>query len=245
QPIAPKVPSPKPSPAHPLPSPYNDPIPDADKDRIIADMDEDVEVNLEETQAKAYNLDLQHSKKVFSMQEIEEEELAKVEEVLELVKAVMLMTEAKGEEEVTVHEKEIEKEGSKRQGESLEHEIAKKQRMDVEVEELKTHLQIMANDDDDVYTEATPLALKVSIVDYQIHHENNKPYYKIIRADGTHKLFLSFITILKNFDRNDLEILWKLVKERFKTIEPKNFSDDFLLNIFKIMFKKPNVEANV
>nr|GFC54250.1 hypothetical protein [Tanacetum cinerariifolium] len=62
--------------------------------RIIADMDEDVEVNLEETQAKAFNLDLQHSEKVFSMQEIEEEEPAEVEEVLEVVKAAMLMTEA-------------------------------------------------------------------------------------------------------------------------------------------------------
>nr|GEU94413.1 hypothetical protein [Tanacetum cinerariifolium] len=89
---------------------------------------------------------------------------------------------------------------------------AKKQRIDEEVEELKTHLQIVANDDDDdVYTEATPLALKVPVVDYQIHHENNKPYYKIIRADGTHKLFISFITLLKNFDREDLEMLWKLV----------------------------------
>nr|GFC28741.1 hypothetical protein [Tanacetum cinerariifolium] len=92
---------------------------------------------------------------------------------------------------------------------------------------------------------ATPLASKVPIVDYQIHYENNKPYYKIIRADGTHKLFLSFITLLKNFDREDLETLWKLVKERFKSTEPKNFSDDFLLNVLKIMFEKPNVEANV
>nr|GEW87384.1 putative ribonuclease H-like domain-containing protein [Tanacetum cinerariifolium] len=75
-----------------------------------------------------------------------------------------------------------------------------------EVEELKSHLQIVVNDDD-VYTEATPLALKVPVVDYQIHHENNKPFYKIIRADGTYKLFLSFITILKNFDREDLEML--------------------------------------
>nr|GFB94482.1 hypothetical protein [Tanacetum cinerariifolium] len=107
------------------------------------------------------------------------------------------------------------------------------------------HSEIMANDDDDVYTEATPLASKVPVVDYQIHHENNKPYYKIIRADGTHKLFLSFITLLKTFDREDLETLWKLVKERFKTTEPKNLSDDFLLNILKIMFKKPNIEANM
>nr|GEU98509.1 hypothetical protein [Tanacetum cinerariifolium] len=101
------------------------------------------------------------------------------------------------------------------------------------------------NDDDDVYTEATPLALKVPIVDYQIQQEHNKPYYKIIRADGTHQLFLSFITLLKNFDREDLEMLWKLVQEKLQSSEPKNFLDDFLLNTFKIMYEKPNVEASI
>nr|GEX21372.1 hypothetical protein [Tanacetum cinerariifolium] len=119
------------------------------------------------------------------------------------------------------------------------------QRINEEAEELKIHLQIVANDDDDVYIEATPLASKVPVVDYHIHHENNKPYYKIIRADGTYKLFLSFITLLKNFDKKDLETLWKLVKERFKTTEPKNFPDDFLLSILKIMFDKPNIKASV
>nr|GEV67697.1 putative ribonuclease H-like domain-containing protein [Tanacetum cinerariifolium] len=101
------------------------------------------------------------------------------------------------------------------------------------------------NDDDDVYTEATPLAFKVPVVDYQIHHENNKPYYKIIKADGIHQLFLSFITLLKKFDREALEMLWKLVQERFQSLEPKNFSDDFLLNTLKTMFEKPNVEASI
>nr|GEX66603.1 ribonuclease H-like domain-containing protein [Tanacetum cinerariifolium] len=43
----------------------------------------------------------------------------------------------------------------------------------------------------------------------------------------------------------DLETLWKLVKERFESTEPNNFSDDFLLNIIKIMFEKHNVKANV
>nr|GEX13230.1 hypothetical protein [Tanacetum cinerariifolium] len=80
--------------------------------------------------------------------------------------------------------------------------------MDEKTEELKRHLQIMSNDDDDVYTEATPLALK-------------------------------------NYDREDLKTFWKLVKERFETTEPKNFSDDFLLNILKIIFEKPVIEANV
>nr|GEZ09427.1 hypothetical protein [Tanacetum cinerariifolium] len=124
--------------------------------------------------------------------------------------------------------------------------LSRKHRIDEDVEEVKRHLQVIANDDDDdVYTKATSLASKVLVVDCHIHHENNKPYYKIIRADGTHKLFLSFITLLKNFDREDLETLWKLVKERFETIEPKNFLDEFLLNILKIMFEKPDIKANV
>nr|GEW02629.1 hypothetical protein [Tanacetum cinerariifolium] len=58
------------------------------------------------------------------------------------------------------------------------------EKLDEEVEELKRHLQIVPNDDD-VYTEATPLARKVPVVDYEIYTENNKPYYKIIRADGS------------------------------------------------------------
>nr|GEW00709.1 hypothetical protein [Tanacetum cinerariifolium] len=86
---------------------------------------------------------------------------------------------------------------------------------------------------------------KVPVVNYQIHTEHNKPYYKIIRADGTHQLFLSFISLLRNFDIEDLKMLWKIVQERFASLEPKNFSDDFLLNTLKTMFEKPNVKAHI
>nr|GEU45692.1 hypothetical protein [Tanacetum cinerariifolium] len=46
-------------------------------------------------------------------------------------------------------------------------------------------------------------------------------------------------------DVEDLESLWNIIKERFANTKPKNYSDDFLLNTLKIMFEKPNVEANV
>nr|GEV07651.1 putative ribonuclease H-like domain-containing protein [Tanacetum cinerariifolium] len=75
------------------------------------------------------------------------------------------------------------------------------------VEELKKHLQIMPNDDDDVYTEDTPLALKDPVVDYEIYSENNKPFYKIIRDDGSHQLFLSFLSLLWNLYKEYLEML--------------------------------------
>nr|GEU80579.1 hypothetical protein [Tanacetum cinerariifolium] len=66
---------------------------------------------------------------------------------------------------------------------------AKRQKLDEEEEELKRHLQIVPNEDNDVYIEATPLARKVPVVDYQIIELNNKPYYKIIRVDDTHQLY--------------------------------------------------------
>nr|GEU61403.1 hypothetical protein [Tanacetum cinerariifolium] len=88
----------------------------------------------------------------------------------------------KGEEQL----EEKASQALKRKSKSSKQQAVKKQKFDEEVEELKKHLQIIPNDEDNVYTEATPLALKVPVVDYQIHTENNKPYYKIIRADGTH-----------------------------------------------------------
>nr|GEU45766.1 hypothetical protein [Tanacetum cinerariifolium] len=58
----------------------------------------------------------------------------------------------------------------KRLNETPVEKAAKKQKLDEEVEELKRHLQIMPNEDDDVYTEATPLARKVPVVDYEIYN---------------------------------------------------------------------------
>nr|GEY55845.1 hypothetical protein [Tanacetum cinerariifolium] len=103
----------------------------------------------------------------------------------------------------------------KRMNESKEDKAAKKQKLDEEDEELKRHLQIVPNDDD-VYTEATPLARKVPVVDYEIYNENNKPYFKIKRVD-----------------------------ERFATTKPKNFSDDFLLITLGAMFEKPDIQAQI
>nr|GEZ82023.1 hypothetical protein [Tanacetum cinerariifolium] len=124
---------------------------------------------------------------------------------------------------------------------------AKRRRLkeDKDVEEIKQHLEIVLDEDDDVYIEATPLARKVPVVDYQIIHLNNKPRYKIIRADETHQLYVSFITLLKNFDREDLESLWRIVKERFSTSKPNNFSDEYLLTTLKTMFGRLDGQDNI
>nr|GEZ64358.1 hypothetical protein [Tanacetum cinerariifolium] len=92
---------------------------------------------------------------------------------------------------------------------TLAQKAAKRRKLNEEVEDLKRHLEIVPDEDDDVYTEATPLATK------------------------------------KNFDREDLKALWSLVKERFSTSKPKNFSDYFLLTTLGAMFKKPDEQAQL
>nr|GFD16670.1 hypothetical protein [Tanacetum cinerariifolium] len=47
---------------------------------------------------------------------------------------------------------------------------AKRRKLNEEVEDLKRHLEIVPDEDDDVYTKATPLARKVPVVDYETIH---------------------------------------------------------------------------
>nr|GEW94061.1 hypothetical protein [Tanacetum cinerariifolium] len=72
---------------------------DADKDVTLEEidaevtMDADVHGRLEESQAKVYHLDLEHAKKVLTMQDTDEAEPAEVEEVIKVVTTAKLMTE--------------------------------------------------------------------------------------------------------------------------------------------------------
>nr|GEV55662.1 hypothetical protein [Tanacetum cinerariifolium] len=74
---------------------------------------------------------------------------------------------------------------------------AKERKLNAEMKDLKRHLEIVPDEDDDFYTEATSLVRK------------------------------------------------SLVKKRFSTSKPKNFSDDFLLTTLGGMFEKPDAQAQV
>ncbi|GJY65050.1 putative ribonuclease H-like domain-containing protein [Tanacetum coccineum] len=112
---------------------------------------------------------------------------------------------------------------SKRAGEELEQESSKKQKLeeDKESEELKQCLEIVPDNGDDVTIYAIPLSTKSpTIVEYKIHKEGKKSFFQIIRVDGKHQMYLTFGKMLKNFDREDLEVLWSIVKAIFKKTEP-------------------------
>ncbi|GJZ82122.1 reverse transcriptase domain-containing protein [Tanacetum coccineum] len=104
------------------------------------------------------------------------------------------------------------KSSSKRVGTKLEQESIKKQNLDEDKEtaELQRLIEVVP-DKEEVAIDAIPLATKrPSVVDYKIRKEGKKTYYYIIRADGSSKMYLVFSHMLKIFNREDLETLWKL-----------------------------------
>ncbi|GJS39358.1 hypothetical protein Tco_0564401 [Tanacetum coccineum] len=131
--------------------------------------------------------------------------------------------------------------------EELEQESSKKQKLeeDKESEELKKCLEIVPDDRDYVTIDATSLSIKSpSIFNWKIHKEGKKSYYQIIRADGSSKMYLVFSHMLKSFDREDLETLYKLVKAKYGSTRLVEDLDLVLYGDLKIIFE-PHVEDNV
>nr|GEU32134.1 hypothetical protein [Tanacetum cinerariifolium] len=129
---------------------------------------------------------------------------------------------------------------SKRAGEELEQESVKTQRIKEENEsvKLKRCLEIVPDDGDDVTIDAIPLSTKyLTIVDYKIYKEWRKSYFQFIRADGNSLMYLTFKKMLKNFNREDLKVLWSIVKARFEKIKPLNYMDNLLFRCLKTMFE--------
>nr|GEY26689.1 hypothetical protein [Tanacetum cinerariifolium] len=112
-------------------------------------------------------------------------------------------------------------------------------------EEDSRALKRLSESQEDKTAKKQKLDEEVPVVDYEIYTKNNKPYYKFKRADSSHQLYRSFLSMLRNFDREDLEVLWNLVKEIFAFTKPNNFSNDFLLTTLGAMFEKPVIQAQI
>nr|GFA04122.1 hypothetical protein [Tanacetum cinerariifolium] len=114
--------------------------------------------------------------------------------------------------------KEAQKSSTKRTAESLESDVSKKQKVDENVEpdidateELKKCMKIVPDEEDEVLIKATPISSRSpTIINYKIHNEGKKNYFKIIRAD---------------------------VKDRFKKEKPVEDMDNLLLRTLKTMFE--------
>ncbi|GJZ82448.1 hypothetical protein Tco_0647621 [Tanacetum coccineum] len=115
------------------------------------------------------------------------------------------------------------KESSKRAGEDLQQESTKKQKIDDDKEtaELQSLMEVIP-DEEEVAFDDIPLATKPSsIIDWKILKEGKIMYFQIIRAGGSSKRYSAFIQMLKSFDKEDLETLWKLVKAKHGSTMPE------------------------
>ncbi|GKF24276.1 hypothetical protein Tco_0076598, partial [Tanacetum coccineum] len=64
------------------------------------------------------------------------------------------------------------------------------------------------------------LQTKYPIIDWEIYTECTRKYWKIIKVGNHTKVHHFFDDMLKAFDRDDLVMLWSLVKEKFNSTEP-------------------------
>nr|GEY88925.1 hypothetical protein [Tanacetum cinerariifolium] len=132
----------------------------------------------------------------------------------------------------------------------LEQESPKKMKTveDVSEEDLKQMMQLVQVE---VYVEA--LQVKHPIIDWEIHTEGQRTYWKIIRLEGSTTVYQFFVDMLKYFDKEDLNQLWNLdfqdspndeedtrsIHEYLNDLEEEYQARDLLAK-YKRFFKKGN-----
>ncbi|GKC23640.1 hypothetical protein Tco_1025790 [Tanacetum coccineum] len=111
--------------------------------------------------------------------------------------------------------------------------------------ELVKDRETREESDEEFVVHAIPLAVKPApIIGFQIHRARRQGSYKIIRANGSTKTYTLFSQLIKEFDREDLENLWKLVKTKHGYTRPEESYERVLWGDLKVMFE-PDVEDNI
>ncbi|GJV27507.1 hypothetical protein Tco_1383955 [Tanacetum coccineum] len=74
-------------------------------------------------------------------------------------------------------------------------------------------------------------------LEQEIHRKGRNGYYEIMKADGSAKTYLLFSHLLKEFDREDLENLWKSVKAKHWNTRLEEGYERVLWGNLKTMFE--------
>ncbi|GJZ42262.1 hypothetical protein Tco_0589148 [Tanacetum coccineum] len=86
----------------------------------------------------------------------------------------------------------------------------------------------------------TPLDTKYNIVaNWKIFQQGKRSIYQIIRANGVDTLYMSFGAMLKDFIREDLIELYRLVMQKYGTNRPEDVYDRVLWSDLRTMFDPP------
>nr|GEV54354.1 hypothetical protein [Tanacetum cinerariifolium] len=118
--------------------------------------------------------------------------------------------------------------------ETLLQESFKKLRAKVEVSSSESTQETLTIDPKEMSEEDVQNMLQI------IHSEGSTSYWKIIRVGGITEAYQSFEDMLKGFDREDLDALWRLVKEKSSTTMPTEYKEKALWVELKRLYE-PNV----
>ncbi|GJU33432.1 hypothetical protein Tco_1177021 [Tanacetum coccineum] len=86
----------------------------------------------------------------------------------------------------------------------------------------------------------TPLDTKSNIVaNWKIFQQGERSIYQIIRANRADTVYMSFGAMLKDFTREDLIELYRLVMQKYETNRPEDAYDRVLWSDLRTMFDPP------
>ncbi|GKC84090.1 hypothetical protein Tco_1139807 [Tanacetum coccineum] len=86
----------------------------------------------------------------------------------------------------------------------------------------------------------THLATKYdSVVNWKIFQQGQRSIYQIIRVNGADTVYISFGAMIKDFTREDLIELYRLVIQKYGTNRPEDAYDRVLWSDFRTMFDPP------
>ncbi|GJZ41183.1 putative ribonuclease H-like domain-containing protein, partial [Tanacetum coccineum] len=86
----------------------------------------------------------------------------------------------------------------------------------------------------------TPLTRKSdSVVNWKIFHQGQRSIYQIMRANGADTVYMSFRAMVKDFTREDLIELYRLVMQKYGTNRPEDAYDRVLWSDLRTMFDPP------
>ncbi|GKC06687.1 hypothetical protein Tco_0998297, partial [Tanacetum coccineum] len=98
-----------------------------------------------------------------------------------------------------------------------------------------------ASSESEIGVDVIPTATKPpTIVNWKIIYQSSqKAAYQIIRKDGSDKIYMSFGAILKDFSRDELVELYRLVIKKYGANRPEEMYDRVLWGDLKTMFDPP------
>ncbi|GJS05730.1 hypothetical protein Tco_0322238 [Tanacetum coccineum] len=86
----------------------------------------------------------------------------------------------------------------------------------------------------------TPLTTKSdSVVNWKIFQQGQRSIYQIMRANGADTVYMSFGAMVKDFTREDLIELYRLVMQKYGTNRPEDAYDRVLWSDLRTMFDPP------